>query len=35
VHGDLPALSAWKSRLLNHGFKNVVIAEDKQIIEIT
>lgn len=34
VHGDMPALSAWKSCLLDHGYKNVVIAEDKQTIEI-
>lgn len=35
VHGDLPALSAWKSRLINKGYKNVHIAEDKQTVEIT
>ena len=34
VHGDLPALSAWKSRLINQGYKNVHIAEDKQTVEI-
>ena len=34
VHGDQPALAAWKSHLLNHGYKNVFIAEDKQTIEI-
>jgi metallo-beta-lactamase family protein len=35
VHGDLPALSAWKSRLINKGYKKVHIAEDKQTVEIT
>ncbi len=34
VHGDLPALSAWKSRLINHGYKKVHIAEDKQTVQI-
>jgi metallo-beta-lactamase family protein len=35
VHGDLPALSAWKSRLIYKGYKKVHIAEDKQTVEIT
>jgi len=34
VHGDQPALAAWKSRLIDHGYKNVVIKEDKQKVEI-
>ena len=34
VHGDEAALGAWKSRLLQHGFDNVSIAEMEQTVQI-
>jgi hypothetical protein len=34
VHGDHDALGAWKSRLLQHGFEKVSIAEMEQVVNI-
>lgn len=34
VHGDEDALGAWKSRLLNDGYKKVTIADMKMVVEL-